>query len=441
MIFFDVDTEDDKKENKKKGTDRQRIPNVDNKGKEKLFKDDQEYHQQGVSEFLDSMEMKKTSELQPTLPNNTEYPLRESPILTDEVNPPTKKRKRKPKKARTALMSKALANLNKEKLKIGIQRKRMKSQVPIKNVSVNVKKRVGEGRNRKEPNKEGNSTAKISPHPTIETTGSVNRNSWQYMSVGRRANAIKTYVEKYAESNFSLPLESIQRNSVESLTGISKRITEMIYAMEVIRYGLYDDPAVNKADERYRKSLATMQKHAEWIETVGLKKIISCVEKDMPRIEYMKDEIDSFIREMSHHCRDMIDSYPVPPPSRSITTSIFSRQITSRAKGRKKKGKNSTATSRSTILSHNRGRGPTASTLRSGGSSSQPTSSSIKMGPRGNRVEERGIIGGIPGERGNQRSRRRVGLRPTVSEFMRCARSLNECPNILVSTDITDTYK
>jgi hypothetical protein len=441
MIFFEVKPEGDekgKKEKKKKERDRQHVPKTpktSNKGKEKLFEDEE--HQKGsLLELSDSLEIPEVLELPPP---DTEYGMYQLSILTDDVRTPPKKRKRAPKKTRTALMSKALAHLNKEKSKRGTQRKRMKAQVPVQNVSINMKRRLAKGMKRKGPDGEGPSSAKIlMPPPSTEPVGPVNRNAWQYMSVGRRANAVKTYVERYAESNFSLPLESIQRDSTESLAGISKRITEMIYAMEVLRYGLYDDPAVNKADARYKKSLATMEKHAEWIETVGLKNIITCVEKDMPRIEYMKDDIDSFVREMSHHCRDMIDSYPVPPPSRAITTSIFSRQPTSRAKGRKKKGKNSTATSRSTILSHHRGgRGPTANARRSGGASSRATSSSMKRDSRDDGFADGGKGGGRGG--GNQRSRRRVGLRPTVSEFMRCTRSLNECPNILVSPNVVET--
>jgi hypothetical protein len=356
---------------------------------------------------------------------------------------PLKSTRPKKRKKHSELMTQVITQVNKDRASRIRHDRKMREKLPLlesssdslrkqsinrRNVN-NQKNKIDKDNNNNDDDDDDESLLSVSRKDLLDRT-----NSWQTLSTGEKASAIKTYAERYATSNFVEPLQSIQRKSLESLSGISRRLVQMTYAMEMLRFGIYEDPAMKKCDDRYKSSLVTLEKHSRWIKEVGMERLSTCVQNDMPRVAYMEDGINSFIREVSHDCRDIIDAYPNAPPNAAVTVDIFSRQPTSRAKGRKKKGKNSSATSRSAILSNRSGRG--TSTNRSGGASSRSNTSASGgyrgSGGRGNGANRRGDDADKGGNT-NQRSRRTVGIRPTLCAFTMCMKGLNHCPGIIMT--------
>jgi hypothetical protein len=281
----------------------------------------------------------------------------------------------------------------------GRKRKRISADATTATAATTTKKKKTTGKTGK--------TGKRKPRNTLIKRGNRSNTSgviplsefgtsrWTNMAPGKKAAALKTYVEVYGKHSLGRKLRCITEPVQVAAVNLELDLISAHGNATFLEQGFREDAILKSCHKRYRTAFNSLLKTLNKLRDKVMTDVIQFIQHDVGLFCTLEDELDGFVREVGNQSNDVVRANPPPQPERMINLSLFNRHPSTRGSGRRKKiGGSST---------HVTGSASSTRKTTSGGISS---SASLGAGSRQSRTAS-----------GN-RGKKTTGLRPVMNEFV-----------------------
>ncbi|MHA1680396.1 MAG: hypothetical protein ACTSUE_05270 [Promethearchaeota archaeon] len=223
--------------------------------------------------------------------------------------------------------------------------------------------------------------------------------NWSSMDPGKKAAALKTYIEVYARRSLARKLRCIHDCAQTAMNNLETDLISAHGNATFLELGFKEDSALRKGDQRYHSAFFSLLKTLDKLREKVIPDLLQFVQHDVMLFWTLEDELNGFVREVGNQSEDVVRANPPPQPERMINLSIFNRHPNTRSSGGKKRFSNGGGSG-----SHVTGSASSTRRTAAGG-----ISSNASLGTRG--------AGSTRTAAGN-RGKKTTGLRPVMNEFI-----------------------
>lgn len=222
---------------------------------------------------------------------------------------------------------------------------------------------------------------------------------WALMDPGKKAAALKTYIDVYAEQSLARKLRCIHESAQTAMNNLETDFISAHGNATFLELGFKEDSVLRKCDQRHRNAFFSLLKTLDKLRDDVIPNLMKFVQHDVMLFWSLEDELSGFVRELGNQSEDVVRANPPPQPERMINLSIFNRHPNTRNSGGKKRFSNGGSSG-----SHVTGSASSTRRTAAGG-----ISSNTSLGT--------GVSGQGRTTAGN-RGKKTTGLRPVMHEFV-----------------------
>jgi hypothetical protein len=219
---------------------------------------------------------------------------------------------------------------------------------------------------------------------------------WINMAPGKKAAALKTYIEVYGKRSLARKLRCITQTAQTAVDNLETELISLHGNATFLELGFKEDAALSTCNKRYQTAFNCLLKTLNHLTDKVSKDLLQFVQHDIALFCVLEDELDGFVREVGSQSNDVVRANPPPQPERMINLSCFNRYPSARSSGGRKRFGGSG--------SHISGSSTSTRRTASGGISSNASLGS------GGAVQGRSATG--------NRGKKTTGLRPVMNEFV-----------------------
>jgi hypothetical protein len=220
--------------------------------------------------------------------------------------------------------------------------------------------------------------------------------SWASMDPGKKAAALKTYIEVYARHSLARKLRCIHETAQTAMNNLETDFISAHGNASFLEVGLKEDSILRKSDKRYHTAFFSLLKMLDKLRDHVIPDLMKFVQHDVMLFWALEDELDGFVREVGNQSEDVVRANPPPQPERMINLSIFNRHPNTRSSGGKRRFSN--------------GGGSGSHVTGSASSTRRTASGGISSNTAGGNGQGRTAAG--------NRGKKTTGLRPVMNEFI-----------------------